>query len=165
MILAIDPGNEQSAWVAISDSDYKPLSFGKADNKDMLSLIYSDMGWCANGIAIEMIGHYGTGMPVGESVFDTCVWIGRFVEASANINDSDVEFIKRKTIVNHLCGSARGNDASIKQALVDRFAKGVSNHGKGTKKNPGWFHGFHSDIWQAYALGVTYLDMRKGNKR
>ena len=40
-----------------------------------------------------------------------------------------------------------------RQALIDRF--GVV----GTKSNKGWFYGFKSDIWSAYAVGVTYHDM------
>ena len=51
----------------------------------------------------------------------------------------------------------------MKQALIDRFAPGVPNGGKGIVnkkvKQPGWFYGFKGDIWQAYAVGVTYYDM------
>ena len=53
----------------------------------------------------------------------------------------------------------RANDKRIKDALVSRFAKGVQNMGKGTKKNPGWFYGFKKDLWQAYAVGITYYDL------
>ena len=54
------------------------------------------------------------------------------------------------------CAEAQGQkDGNVRQALIDRF--GVV----GTKKDPGWFYGFHADIWQAYAVGVTYMD--RGN--
>ncbi len=64
----------------------------------------------------------------------------------------------------HLCGSPRAKDPNVTQALVDRFARGETNYGKGTKKSPGFFYGFSADMWQAYALAVTYLDMKKEGK-
>ena len=43
----------------------------------------------------------------------------------------------------------------MRQALKDRFGD------KGTKKKPGHFYGFSKDIWQAYALGVYWIDTQK----
>lgn len=149
MILAIDPGPEQSAYVVLSN-DYKILDFNKVSNEYLLSkLIVESQN--IDTVVIEMIASYG--MPVGQEVFETCVWIGRFIQAS----NCKVERLYRKDVKLHICNSPKANDATITQALKDRFGD------KGTVKNKGYFYGFKADIWQAFALGITYLDKQKGN--
>lgn len=71
-----------------------------------------------------MIASYG--MPVGKEVFETCVWIGKFAEASG-MKES---YIYRKDEKMNICHSMKAKDSNIRQALIDRF--GVV----GTKKNP-----------------------------
>ena len=152
-LLGIDPGNEQSAWALIDDR-HKPLDYGKAPNGhvlDMLACLNSD-----HVVAIEMVASYG--MPVGREVFETCVWVGRFWEALNRRHELTPTLVYRRDVKLALCGSARAKDANVRQALVDRFAPGAANHGKGTRAAPGWFYGFHSDIWQAYAVATTHLD-------
>ena len=107
-----------------------------------------------------MVASYG--MPVGREVFETCVWIGRFAEILARTTGREPRLVCRRDVKLHHCHSPRANDATIRQALVDRFAYGQPNHGKGTKKQPGWFYGFHADIWQAYALAVATADRLLG---
>lgn len=154
-ILAIDPGSTQSAYVFMDRDTYRPILFGKDNNDYVLDRVkYTSDG---ADLAIEMIASYG--MPVGAEVFDTVLWIGRFLEAS---RAKSKKLIYRRDEKLNLCGTSKANDATIRQALIDRFAPGVRNCGKGTKKQPGWFYKFASDMWQAYAVGVTYLDMIKG---
>ena len=162
-ILAIDPGNTHSAYVVIDVPTRRPLRGAKIANDHLLELLDClDLepfaGREPTHYAIEMIAAYG--MPVGADVFETCVWIGRFTEA---IRRYDFRrplpaLVKRNPIKLHHCHSPKANDATIKRALIDRFAPGVRNYGKGTKANPGWFHGFAADIWQAYALAVYAAD-------
>lgn len=158
-ILAIDPGNTESGWVIIDTDTYKPLQFGKTENMELLMDCYTVLDW--DSIVIEMVASYG--MAVGAEVFETCVWIGRFFEA-ATFTTSDKpkrfppELVYRRNIKLHHCGTARAKDANITQALIDRFAHGAKNYGKGTKANPGFFYGFKADIWQAYALAVYAAD-------
>lgn len=159
-LLAIDPGSTHSAYVLIGTEDLAPLWFDKIPNEEMLGL-----RWLATAdqIVIEQIGHYGTGMPAGKTVFDTCVWIGRFWQRAVGPGDLPnipVELVPRATVKTHLCGMAKAKDGNVVQALIDRFAPDARNHGKGIKNDPGWFYGFHSDIWQSYALAVYYADTR-----
>lgn len=164
MILAIDPGNEQSGVVLIRERDLKPIVAEKIANEELLDNLLMDRyerleeDECINHVAIEMIASYG--MAVGQSVFETCVWIGRFIQAlEDNYYNDSLKFIYRKDEKMNLCGSMKAKDSNIAQALIDRFAPNTPNKGKGTKKEPGWFYGFKKDIWQAYAVGVTYHDM------
>ena len=108
-----------------------------------------------NRISIEMIKSYG--MPVGAEIFETCVWIGRFLELLMP-RGAKVDLVYRADVKLHHCHSSAAKDSNITQALVDRFASGIPNHGKGTKAAPGWFYGFKADIWAAYALAVLTAD-------
>lgn len=150
-ILAIDPGCTESAYVVV-DKNLKPFIFGKINNHDLLSFVQQEnVLECVENFAIEMVACYG--MAVGKEIFDTCVWIGRFWEVTGNIQNKS--YIYRKEEKMNLCGSMKAKDTNIRQALIDRF--GIV----GVKKSPGWFYGFHSDIWAAYAVAVTYHDKYK----
>lgn len=166
MLLAIDPGNVQSAYCLLN-REYKPVEFAKVDNDELLKRILS-REWPVdcyardpNGAAIEMIASYG--MAVGREVFDTCVWIGRF-EQALRFRKVHVEYVYRQEEKLNLCHSVKAGDANIRKALIDRFAKHDLKNGKGTKAEPDWFYGFHADVWAAYAVGVTALDKRKEEK-
>jgi hypothetical protein len=157
--LAIDPGCAESAFVHIDDDTLRPGRFGKFSNERMLA--HLDLGWQEiarpEKVAIEMVASYG--MAVGAEVFDTCVWIGRFVQLLApQIGLENIHLVKRLPVKLHHCHDSKAKDSNIRQALVDRFAPGVSNYGKGTAKEPGWFHGFSADVWAAYALAVYAAD-------
>lgn len=157
-LLAIDPGDVESGYVIIERATRKPLLFGKVSNKEIMDVIGDEP---FDECVIEMVASYG--MPVGAEVFETCVWIGRFMEvAGQTVGDNNVHRMYRKEVKMTLCGNPAARDSNITRALVDRFAPGASNYGKGTKASPGWFYGFKKDIWAAYALAVTYADKQDG---
>lgn len=157
MVLAIDPGNIQSAWalLGVGDDAYAPNDFGKSDNERVLQEVIGEYADQVDTVVIEMVASYG--MPVGREVFDTCVWIGRFSQAAEALA-CKVEYIFRAEEKLALCNDSRAKDTNIRRALIDRFAKHDLKNGKGTMKNPDWFYGFSADMWSAYAVGVTYLD-------
>lgn len=154
ILLSIDPGNEFSAYCLIDMNTYKLIKFGKVANQELKDYLqsseFSDI--CSNNhmyFSIEMIASYG--MAVGQTVFETCVWIGRFIE----IMCCNHQYIYRKDVKMNLCGTMKAKDTNIRQALIDRFGE------VGTKKNQGFFYGFKADIWSAYAVGVTFIDTCK----
>lgn len=159
MILAIDPGNIESGYVYLED-DLSIIDKGKINNELLAGKIRNGEFTGCENVAIEMVASYG--MAVGVTVFETCLWIGRFIEA---LNEfvlypgNNPKLIYRKEEKMNLCNSMKAKDSNIVQALIDRFAPNTPNKGKGTKKNPGWFYGFKKDIWQAYAVAVTYHDL------
>ena len=150
MLLAIDPGPEESAF-AVLDTSLKPVNFGRLPNyialEEINSWIIKDMPDVKH-FAIEMVASYG--MAVGKEVFETVFWIGRFWERADFPNK---KLIYRKEEKMNLCGNMRAKDSNIRQALIDRFGP------VGTKKKPGWFYGVSKDVWAAVACGVTYYDL------
>lgn len=155
IVLAIDPGNTETGYAVICSETCRPIDIGKIDNHDLRERLMTDKLNADVG-AIEMVASYG--MAVGKEVFETCVWIGRLIEAS----DCGLAPIYRREVKLHHCHSSKAKDSNITQALIDRFASGETNRGKGTKAAPGWFYGFKADIWQAYALAVLVADRHEG---
>lgn len=143
-ILAIDPGPVKSAFVRWDGE--RVIECAWIDNADVRETIR--MCWQSQ-IAIEMIASYG--MAVGADVFQTCVEIGRMVEAAGGC----VSLVFRRDVKLHLCGSARAKDPNVRQALLDRFGP------VGTKKAPGPLYGVKSHIWSALAVAVTASETRE----
>jgi hypothetical protein len=149
-ILAIDPGSEFSAFCWI-DENGMPSGWEKVKNEDLFSNIrYADEHLQPYKLAIEMIASYG--MAVGATVFETCVWIGRYWQES---HAADKVLIKRMDVKNNLCHSSKANDSNVRQALIDRF--GV----QGTKKKPGLLYGMAGDMWAALGVGITCYDQQQ----
>lgn len=157
-IFAIDPGNEASAYALVELPDFRILDKGKIQNDELLELCRSIKREEADLASIEMIASYG--MPVGREVFDTCVWIGKFLGA-LNISATTVYRLEEKQC---LCHDTRANDASIRRALIDRYARHDLKTGRGTIKNPDVFHGVSADIWAAIAVAVTTFEKILGGR-
>lgn len=138
MILAIDPGPEKSGYCYLGGG--KVSVSGEMSNADLKVEISRGRH---SAVAIEMIASYG--MAVGKDVFETCVWIGRFIEAATD----PVTLVYRKDVKMHLCGTMKAKDANIRQALIDMLGK------PGTKKNPGPTYGVTGHAWSALAVAVT----------
>lgn len=150
-IIAIDPGPTYSAFVIWTGKGI--LDHGKISNHELAHRLN---GFYDIPVVIEMIASYG--MAVGAEVFETCVWIGRFMEQLGDTQyRRECDRMFRKEVKMHLCHSMRAKDANIRQALVDRLGK------PGTKKKPGITHGITKDQWAALALAVTWLD-KQSNK-
>ena len=147
IILSIDPGNIDSAYV-LTDN-YTLLEFAKIDNKSMRDKVIEHS---PGHLVIEAIASYG--MAVGKEVFETCFQIGRLMQIADDYN-IPCDLVYRKDVKLNLCGSPRAKDSNIIQALKDRFGD------KGTKASPGFFYGFSKDVWQAYAVVVTWIDDMK----
>lgn len=142
-ILAIDPGPTESAWVLRHDDAI--VSFAKEPNEELLTRlhIHAFPDPLPEMLAVEMIASYG--MAAGKEVFETCVWIGRFQEASL----MPVRLVYRAEVKMHLCHSMKANDSSIRMALIDKLGP------PGKKSAPGPTYGISGDVWQALAVAVT----------
>jgi len=157
-ILAMDPGSEESGWVEYDITRQTVERAAHSTNKELLQCLRLSLGFfpCVEMLVIEMVSHYGTGMPVGASIFDTCVWIGRFIQAWG----SRYALLKRQAIKAQLCGNARAKDANVRQALIDRFPPtgGGKTPQMGTKNEPGPLFGMKGHLWAALAVAVCYAE-------
>ena len=150
IIMGVDPGPEESAyvWLEIGDFDTPLLEIAEAaivKNRTIKRHIkrvfrprevgFLDYVASNSRLVIESVESYG--MAVGKTVFETCYWIGRFDPTCR------AKLLPRRDVKLHLCGSARAKDGNIRQALIDRFGPGDEKAIGGVKcpkcKGKGWF--------------------------
>lgn len=149
VILAIDPGSEQSAWLVFNTATTGIRSFGITLNGLLLEELRK-LSPDVDGIVIEQIESYG--MAVGREVFETVHWSGRFTEAA---HPTPVIQLPRRAVKVAICGDTRAKDSNIRIALIDRFGGPAA---KGTKAAPGPLYGIANDVWSALAIAVTYAE-------
>ncbi|MES3012922.1 MAG: hypothetical protein V4750_04220, partial [Pseudomonadota bacterium] len=183
-VLAIDPGPTESAFVEYSEQEIR--CSGKVPNHVLLARIECAQ-YAVDCLAIEMIASYG--MPVGAEVFETVLWIGRFMQRALNTNirEEHVYLIKRLDVKLNCCKSPKANDSNIRQAMIDRWGgeekalgakkcgtcKGRCMVGLGKKRGdcpdckgsgwalrPGPLYNIKADVWAALALAVTWWDTK-----
>jgi hypothetical protein len=159
-VYALDPGPEKSALVCVSDGTVSGHIWA---NNELLSAIKGGkIPPFSQHLVIESVESYG--MPVGREVFETVFWSGRFAEAWQGRGlGCSWSRLPRRAVKLALCGSVRATDATIRQALVDRYGPG-KEAAVGRKASQGPLYGIRKDLWQALALAVTYqLTLSQGS--
>lgn len=177
-LIAIDPGPARSAIVQIG-FDGSIHSSATEVNSEVLKTLKLFKPAKAH-LAIEMIACYG--MAVGADVFQTCVWIGRFIQAY-DPTEQLTTLIPRPDVKMNVCGNRTAKDSNIRQACIDRYGgdrkalgaikcqtckgKGWVGRGRptctdckgsGWKVSPGPLKGIKGDEWAALALALTWID-------
>lgn len=175
-IMAIDPGTTESAYVILNDQ-YQIFSADKVGNDVILSIIADAPG--LDAVIIEDIeprysstDKSAAGAVMGQSTIETIKAFGRF-SWQASLRGLMVGSIFRRDERSCLIPTKRNGlpplpetapkhaDGQIRASLIRRFARHDQERGRGTKANPDTFYGFHGDMWQAMAVGVTWLDQAK----
>lgn len=147
VILAIDPGTTESAWVLYDHEKRAVLDHRKGENSELVSWLRAEWVPYFDLAAIEMVACYGK--PVGHEVFETVIFIGWLTHELKG-----ARLIYRKDVKLHLCCTVSGvTDAVIRQRLIDLW--GGKEKAIGKKAGPGPLYGLHGDEWQALALALT----------
>lgn len=158
IILSIDPGNTQSAFLFYDTELARPLRFGIVPNDELLEVVRKhkiDL-FDAEELAVEKIAMGG--MIAGQEVFDTAMWVGRFVEAwNYDHRRKPATLVRRIDEKMHLCHNSQAKDSNIRQALIDKFGPG-EDVAIGRKATPGPLYGVSKDVWAALAIAVTYSE-------
>lgn len=160
-ILAIDPGNEESAFVIWDTERKRCINKGKIKNIDMLDII-SNSNY--KEACIEMISSYG--MPIGQTTIDSCVWIGIFKNEIENTGKK-AYLIFRQSVKMHHCHSLNGiNDSSVNMVLKQKYGEdntikkpNLVFWNEEVEENMGTKY-MNGDIWSALSI-ATYWSEKK----
>jgi hypothetical protein len=147
-IIGIDPGESNSGYCIIERVDGRPniLEAGNISN-EALKLFLLTRSANIDLVAIEKI--VGMGQTVGASTFNTCIWIGRFMECTT----APHKLIRRDDLKKFTCGKrTRVNDSQIRSAVL----KILEKYGYTSKELNKI--GVTSHAWQATAVAIMAFE-------
>lgn len=169
LIAGIDPGPEASALVVLNTATWRVDLARYLPNERMLDAICPDVrlevDWRDHGFVafcgLEWLMTYRK--VVGQSVFQTCRWVGRFEERWID-RGTEPRLISNVEIRQNLCHvHDRAGAGEIRAALIDRF--GGPDRAVGVKKAPGPLYalrlgpkGCARHLWSALGVAVTLAD-------
>lgn len=170
-ILAIDPGTTKTAYCMMTEEP-AVISAADVDNEIVLRLVEEGDYDQMTIECMEARNLSSAGQAIGKSTYETCIWIGRYIQAATRRNKpitriyrSEERSLLVPTKKNKLpplpAGIGNTTDAKIRASLIARFARHDKKNGKGTKNNKDMFYGFQGDMWAAFAVGVTFLDKQR----
>ncbi len=158
-VLAIDPGNELSAFVVWDGASIR--WFGKAPNAELrVNVIRKLRGDETIHLAIEVSQSYLMPRSAGRSPFfpqqvlDTALEAGRMIEAWGG----PFTIVDRRAVKLHLIGRAAGGDPEVRAALLHQIGP------KGTKADPGPCYGMKADLFAALGVACCYWDTMRGKE-
>ena len=159
MLLAVDPGTALSGY-CLMNFDYTIEGKGKVYNE----FIIENLG--NKNIKTVVIEKAVPFSMVPKTLLDTVMWYGRFIQAAFDRNDNvKVILIPRATVKKHICDNGRANDSMVRAEIIRSFGQPKTSNSDPV--NPIYndeVERMKADIWQAFALGVTYADSITGRK-
>jgi hypothetical protein len=168
-IIGIDPGNEYSAFVYWDSIKGEMIDKAKLPNHQFFFRVRSHI-WGVSSlddvdVAIEVPSSYG--MPVGQTTFDTCIFIG-ILKLMLEQKFIKPKFIFRGSVKMHHCHSiTKVTDGAISAAL--RMKYGEDN----TQKKPNKIYWnetmeknkadkyMNNDLWAAFAVATCFSENRE----
>ena len=163
-ILAIDPGPKESGYVVISQT-YHVINSAKIPN-DILHALIDDF-LLTEAVLEEAVCRKWAGREVSDTAFQA----GRFHYQLCDKLDGDVTLLNRSKVRWHITGVRKSNDSKVIDSIIKRFQPSAwAEDERGELSRPSMLkiarannlRGFTKDVWQAYALAVTYLDLKRG---
>jgi len=166
-VLSLDPGNEETGFVLWDSKRKMILDKDKLSNEELQKKLPSLVkmnnlfkGEEVECVGIEMISSYY--MPVGQPIFDCCLWIGIFKNTLENLGFKPKLIFRQSIKMHHALAISKVNDSVINGILRQKY--GEDNTQKTPNKlywneyveKSGGAKYQNGDIWSAFAV-ATYL--------
>jgi len=171
----IDPGTEHSGLVIYNTDKQRVIYASEITNTDLIVALRGNRfhvdAYSWDLLFIEKIESMG--LIVGKSTFETCIWIGRFMEAYfitmrkysvlVSRGDEKIVICGAATFKNPETGKRKSvGDSQIRAALIERFPAtgGGACPQVGTRSKPGPLYGVSGHCWQALSVVITGLEIQ-----